>query len=470
MGLAGTQRWRIAQRIRWWWVVFATVAVLVAVGITLGLLLPHTTSKQQQIEVVRTALAAGAGVGAAITVLLAFRRQQHHEEATERIDHDASERRITELYTKAVEQLGSDKAPVRLGGLYALERLGQSAAAHRQTIVDVICAYLRMPYSAPADSDDPNDERRQELQVRKTAERILKLHLCDSRLPIDDGETIAADDAFWEDIRVDLSHATVLTGAFSKFHPSEADFAYAAFTSDTSFEDAVFTRKASFDGASFTGKAEFFRTAFKGQTTFDGAVFTGIAIFLRATFSLGVSFKEATFASKVAFDQARVGREAWFDHATLARCSFENTTFFDRARFEKATFTDLTWFRKVKFAGEVSFYDAGFEGAADFTDARFKGKAHFDKVMFGGRSSFYLSQFASAAVFTDARFKGNAIFHSARFAEGASLNDAKALMAMPGGTAACRWPSGWEVQPAADGWATCTGPAPVASAQVPDAE
>jgi hypothetical protein len=70
--------------------------------------------------------------GAAIGLLLAFRRQHHSEVATVLGDHDAEERRITELYTKAVEQLGSDKAAVRLGGLYALERLAQDYASHRQ--------------------------------------------------------------------------------------------------------------------------------------------------------------------------------------------------------------------------------------------------------------------------------------------------------------------------------------------------
>ena len=65
---------------------------------------------------------------------------------------DATERRITELYTKAFEQLGNDKGAVRLGGLYALERLAQDNPPHRQTIVNVICAYLRMPFppAAPA--------------------------------------------------------------------------------------------------------------------------------------------------------------------------------------------------------------------------------------------------------------------------------------------------------------------------------
>ena len=43
--------------------------------------------------------------------MLAFRRQHHQEIATDLTDRDATERRITELYTKAVEQLGNDKAP-----------------------------------------------------------------------------------------------------------------------------------------------------------------------------------------------------------------------------------------------------------------------------------------------------------------------------------------------------------------------
>lgn len=60
--------------------------------------------------------------------------------------HDATERRITELYVKAVEQLGSDKAAVRHSGLYALERVAQDNPEHRQTVDNVLCAYLRVPY------------------------------------------------------------------------------------------------------------------------------------------------------------------------------------------------------------------------------------------------------------------------------------------------------------------------------------
>lgn len=53
--------------------------------------------------------------------MLALRRQHHQEIATALTDRDATQRRITGLYTRAAEQLGNDTAPVRLGGLYALE-------------------------------------------------------------------------------------------------------------------------------------------------------------------------------------------------------------------------------------------------------------------------------------------------------------------------------------------------------------
>jgi len=42
-----------------------------------------------------------------VGLMQAFRRQHHQEIATVLTDLDATERRITELYTKAVEQLGS---------------------------------------------------------------------------------------------------------------------------------------------------------------------------------------------------------------------------------------------------------------------------------------------------------------------------------------------------------------------------
>lgn len=132
------------------------------------------------LDAIRTAGTLTVATGGAAALLLAARRQVHTE-------RDSSEQRITELYTRAVDQLGADKAPVRLGGLHAPERLAHNNPAQRQTIVDVICAYLRMPFTPPDDQAPGEgtpkgvyrryEQQRQELQVRLTAQHILSAHL-----------------------------------------------------------------------------------------------------------------------------------------------------------------------------------------------------------------------------------------------------------------------------------------------------
>lgn len=100
----------------------------------------HVTA---QLDATRIALAAGGGAGASVGLLLAFRRQQHQEKATQLANLDAVERRITERYTAAIEQLGSDKPDIRIGGIYALERLANDSPGDHPTIIDVLCTFIR---------------------------------------------------------------------------------------------------------------------------------------------------------------------------------------------------------------------------------------------------------------------------------------------------------------------------------------
>ncbi|MFG1977048.1 pentapeptide repeat-containing protein [Nonomuraea fuscirosea] len=55
----------------------------------------------------------------------------------------SQEGQITDRYTKAVEQLGSEKIDVRLGALYALGRLAKDSERDRETIGSVLSAYVR---------------------------------------------------------------------------------------------------------------------------------------------------------------------------------------------------------------------------------------------------------------------------------------------------------------------------------------
>jgi hypothetical protein len=50
---------------------------------------------------------------------------------------------ITDRFTKAIEQLGSEKMAVRLGAIYALERLSKDSPSDHWTIMEALTAYVR---------------------------------------------------------------------------------------------------------------------------------------------------------------------------------------------------------------------------------------------------------------------------------------------------------------------------------------
>jgi Pentapeptide repeats (8 copies) len=50
---------------------------------------------------------------------------------------------VTERYTKAIEQLGSDKVDVRIGGIYALERVARDSSRDHPTVMEVLTAFIR---------------------------------------------------------------------------------------------------------------------------------------------------------------------------------------------------------------------------------------------------------------------------------------------------------------------------------------
>jgi uncharacterized protein YjbI with pentapeptide repeats len=100
-------------------------------------------ARHTAIAATRTGLAGilavmGAGVGLAYTA------------RTYRLSREGH---LTDRYTKAVEQLGSDKIEVRLGGIYALERLMRDSSTDQPTIVEVLAAYIRQ-HAPPASLDE----------------------------------------------------------------------------------------------------------------------------------------------------------------------------------------------------------------------------------------------------------------------------------------------------------------------------
>jgi uncharacterized protein YjbI with pentapeptide repeats len=99
------------------------------------------------------------------------------------------EGQVTDRYTKAVEQLGSDKLDVRIGGIYALERIARDSPRDHPTVAEVLAAFIRehshqpWPLYEHADAAVPERATRPDVQAALTVLRRRDVE--HDRWPID---------------------------------------------------------------------------------------------------------------------------------------------------------------------------------------------------------------------------------------------------------------------------------------------
>lgn len=113
---------------------------------------PETVSASALDGIATRAFAVVAGLSGIALLVIAYHRQRNNDQenlraqkATERENIKLFDDRFTSAYT----ELGSEHAAVRLGAVQALAHLADDAPNPRlrQTCIDVLCAYLRMPYA-----------------------------------------------------------------------------------------------------------------------------------------------------------------------------------------------------------------------------------------------------------------------------------------------------------------------------------
>jgi len=125
-------------------------------------------SRIQRQNEVRAMLLQGLG-GLAVVLAAIYTYQQ--VQTGRRQLHIAQQGQVTERFTRAIDQLGSDHLDVQLGGIYALERIARDSPEDRATIAEVLTAYIRRhaPWPPRLDGQPPAEaaiEDVPELQVR----------------------------------------------------------------------------------------------------------------------------------------------------------------------------------------------------------------------------------------------------------------------------------------------------------------
>lgn len=178
---------RYAPRLWWVWLVapfWIVVASAMAWGIYLKLrtiAVPHPGPNGgpaviDSLDVIKTTITVAGFIGAVLVGVYGYRKQRLVEGDARRADAE----QFAQRYTTAADQLGHEKAAVRLAGVYAMAQLADHWVEQRHVCIDVLCAYLRMP-SEP-DADNPK-HREGELEVRLTIIRIIRDHLQDPDSP-----------------------------------------------------------------------------------------------------------------------------------------------------------------------------------------------------------------------------------------------------------------------------------------------
>ncbi|MEV0136849.1 pentapeptide repeat-containing protein [Dactylosporangium sp. NPDC050688] len=441
--------------LRWNWLLSdsGVVTVVIAVaGLGVAVLLwmlnvaghaPDTGAANKsmlRIEAIKYGLGSIAAGGAVAALLLALRRQalseraQRHAERAQRFsESDALEQRATALYVAAANQLGSDKAAVRLAGLYALERLGQDEPKLRQTVVDVWCSYLRMPYTPPAEVLQRNDERsptrpaegaeppdgaleserRQELQVRLTAQRLLAAHM--SRDLAEAGEA-----TYWLDHRgnrmvVDLVGAVLVGFTLNSCDVGRCDLS-----------DAQFHGMADFVGVQFRTAAYLARTHFHGEAVLRGAQFHGEAVLRGAQFHGEADLSVAQFHGNADLFGAR-----FHGDADLSGARFHRAAFLRRAQFHGDGFLRGAQFHSNAVLRAAQFHDvadlrgAQFHDAADLRGTEFHDAADLRGAQFHGDADLLRAQFHDVADLRGTEFHGDAVLRGVQFHGDANLSEAQ---------------------------------------------
>jgi uncharacterized protein YjbI with pentapeptide repeats len=363
-------------------------------------------SETTEFSVMRMVLFILAGAVGVIGVVVAYRRQ-----------HSAEQGRFLERLADASRLLGDPNPTVQAAGIYALAGLADTEGrVRRQQCVDVLCAYIRLPYAPAPEGHEPEAlesvKRKRTLRSQTGAveeERTLfrphDRHTRETILSVITEHLRKDDDTkvSWSDLKLDFTRAVFDYG---------------------DFRQAVFTGQVIFQGARFVG----------GSVDFVSATFSdGIVDFAGAKFSGGtVNFADATFSGgKVGFVGARFSggtvdfADARFSDGTVG---FANATFSDGtvnfagARFfgglvgfGGATFSDGTvnFAGAAFFGGLVGFGDATFSGGTvNFADAAFcDGTVSFWDVTFsGGTVNFAGARFSGGTVeFGDAGFAGGTV-------------------------------------------------------------
>lgn len=197
------------------------------------------------------------GVALILTFVATWLQISDARDASERTLELTAAQQASERFTRSVEQLGSPRPELRLGGIYGLEQAARDTPSRRETVGQLMLAYLKTNH--PFDPFGPR-KRSSDLEVQIDIARNTRSSLCErpAGAPLPDAQAaLSVLLGIPREVRPQLD----LTGVdLTAVRANGADFT------------GALLRRASLAGAKLSG-AVFDEANISGETDLRGACF-----------------------------------------------------------------------------------------------------------------------------------------------------------------------------------------------------
>jgi hypothetical protein len=151
-------------------------------------------------------------IGSIATVAVAIAALLYTNQANRDQERLTEQGQITERYGRAVDQVGDDTLDVRVGGIYALERIMRDSPPDQPTIVEVLTAFVRVHTTGRVTPPSPVDVGAERLLPAAPADIQAALTVIGRRDPSRDGSR-----------QLDLSYAKLFGADLSDAYLAGAD-------------------------------------------------------------------------------------------------------------------------------------------------------------------------------------------------------------------------------------------------------
>ena len=378
----------------------------------------------------------------------ALKNQEHQAEVLKeqirQFDDNAFKERKAERrerYTKAVEQLGDEKAPVRMGGVYTLVGLVDEWLEEKslsdderfkegQVIINNLCAYIRSPFTLAShydelSQDSPTPEgiykdKKEEFYIDKAildSEADVRLSIIKEihdRIQVPDKNTPGA----WSDFEYDFSGSTFfypidLTNSYyakpinfsGSTYQSGANFSRSTYKDVADFTDSTYQSGANFTDSTYQGEANFRDSTYQGEANFTDSTYQGEANFTDSTYKNVADFSRSTYKSGASFTDSTYQGWAYFSRSTYkSGASFTDSTYQGWAYFSRSTYQDWADFSRSIYQNEVYFSDSIYKSGANFSPSTYNGEAKFTGSIYKSGANFSRSTYNDVADFSGSIF------------------------------------------------------------------